>query len=54
MAKQLSCRDAGMDCDFMIRSEDEDELIDFAKEHLQKAHDTQMSGADIRGAWETV
>jgi predicted small metal-binding protein len=54
MAKEISCRDAGHDCDFMIRSENEDELIDFVKEHAKEAHDTEMSSADIRGAWKTV
>lgn len=54
MAKELSCRDAGYDCDFMIRSEDEDQLIRFVQEHAMETHDTEMSGADVRGAWSTV
>ena len=49
MAHELSCRDAGMDCDFMIRSENEDELIEFTKQHAQNVHDTEMSSSDIRG-----
>ncbi|WP_336024386.1 DUF1059 domain-containing protein [Halobellus salinisoli] len=54
MAKEISCREAGYDCDFMIRSEDENQLIEFVQEHARETHDTQMSPTDIRGAWKTV
>lgn len=54
MARELACRDAGYDCDFMIRSEDESQLIEFAQEHLQETHNAEMSETDIRGAWKTV
>jgi len=36
--KQLSCRDAGADCDFMVRSEKEDEVMRLAGEHACGAH----------------
>lgn len=54
MARELACREAGYDCDFMIRSENEDELIEFVQEHAQSTHDTEMSRADVTGAWKTV
>lgn len=54
MAKEISCRDAGYDCDFMIRSEDEDQLVEFVQEHARETHDTEMSASDVRGAWKTV
>lgn len=54
MAKELACRDAGYDCDFMIRSENDDELIEFVREHAKETHDTEMSATDVRGAWKTV
>jgi predicted small metal-binding protein len=54
MAKELSCREAGNDCDFMVRSEKEDELIEMVQQHAREVHDTEMSQADIRGAWKTV
>lgn len=54
MVKEVSCRDAGYDCDFVIRDENEDELIGFVQEHAKSAHDTDMSASDIRGAWKTV
>ena len=47
MAHQLSCADAGMDCDFMIRSEDKDELVSFARQHVEDVHDQSMSKSDI-------
>lgn len=54
MAKEVNCREAGYDCDFLIRSENEDELVRFVQEHAQETHDTEMSSADVRGAWKTV
>ena len=54
MAKELRCRDAGMDCDFMIRSENENELIEFAQQHVQDTHDQEMSRSDIRDMLKTV
>ena len=49
MAKELSCREAGYDCDFMIRSENEDELIEMVQEHAKSTHDTEMSRSDVQG-----
>ncbi|MFB6135368.1 MAG: DUF1059 domain-containing protein [Halobacteriaceae archaeon] len=54
MARELACRDAGYDCDFVIRDENEDELIRFVQEHARETHDTEMPENDIRGAWNTV
>lgn len=36
-----------MDCDFMIRSEDRDELISFVRQHAEDVHDTTMSRSDV-------
>lgn len=54
MAVEISCREAGYDCDFMVRDENEEELIEFVQEHVRKTHDTEMSASDIRGAWKTA
>lgn len=54
MTKEISCREAGYDCDFMMRSENEDELIEFVQEHARETHDMEMSASDIRGVWSTV
>ena len=40
MGKEISCINAGFeDCDFMVRSEDEEEVIDFAQQHAKNVHD---------------
>lgn len=54
MAKEIVCREAGYDCDFVIRDENEEELIKFVQEHAKSTHDSDMSASDIRGAWNTV
>ena len=36
--KQLSCRDLGADCDFLVRAEKEDEVITLFSEHFCLAH----------------
>ncbi len=36
--KQLSCRDAGADCDFLVRSEKEDEVMSLVSEHACRVH----------------
>ena len=54
MTREIRCREAGYDCDFMIQSEDESQLIRFVQEHASETHDTEMSSEDIRGAWKTV
>ena len=36
--KEVRCRDAGADCDFVARAETMDELMRKVKEHAQKGH----------------
>jgi len=36
--KQLNCRDAGADCDFLIRAETVDEVMNIASEHACQVH----------------
>lgn len=36
--KQLGCRDLGADCDFLVRSENEDELMILVSEHACRVH----------------
>lgn len=41
MVKQISCINAGFeDCEFLIRSEHEEEVIEFARQHAKAVHDT--------------
>lgn len=38
MAKVITCRDVGVDCDFVARGETEDEVLRLCAEHGRKAH----------------
>lgn len=44
MAKQITCPND----EFMVRSEDEDELVEVVREHSRRAHDEEMSESDAR------
>jgi predicted small metal-binding protein len=48
MAKEISCRQAGIDCEFLIRSEDTPELLGFVQEHCSEQHDVDASENDLR------
>lgn len=54
MTKEVNCREAGYDCDFMIRSENESELVDFVQQHAKDTHDTEMSRSDVRDAMKNA
>lgn len=41
-------------CDFQIRSENEDELVEFVQQHAKETHDMDVSQEDVRGGWRTV
>lgn len=50
MVHEVNCNGAGYkDCEFLIRSEDEDELIRFVQRHAKELHETSVSGNDVRG-----
>jgi predicted small metal-binding protein len=36
--KQISCREAGADCDFMVRAETEEELLKIVADHACRGH----------------
>jgi len=36
--KQLSCREVGADCDFLVRAETADEVLSFVSEHACRIH----------------
>lgn len=38
MAKELRCRDVGMNCDKVIRADSEDEVMKQAAEHAKQDH----------------
>lgn len=47
MAKSLSCRDVGSDCDFSICAYSETELFDKAAEHARSAHNLSEISSEI-------
>ena len=47
MAKQFECKSAGMDCPFMLRTENDDELVSFSQQHAKKAYNKDVSRQDI-------
>jgi predicted small metal-binding protein len=49
VANEVACRDAGYDCGFVMRDENEDERIQFVQEHAQESHDAERSATDVRG-----
>ncbi|MGH9546297.1 MAG: DUF1059 domain-containing protein [Terriglobales bacterium] len=38
MSKVVSCRDVGVDCDFVARGETEQDILQQAAEHARTAH----------------
>lgn len=38
MARRMSCRDVGPDCDFVARGESDDEVMGQVAEHARTAH----------------
>jgi predicted small metal-binding protein len=38
MSKMISCRDVGVDCDFVARGETEEDILRQCAEHARSAH----------------
>ena len=50
MVHEVNCKSAGYtDCEFLVRSEDADELIQFVQDHAEHTHDQSVSDSDVRG-----
>ncbi len=47
MGKILSCRDVGVDCDYVARGATEEEILAKAAEHGRSAHGMKEIPADI-------
>lgn len=50
MAHQYTCSE----CEFQVRSENDDELIDLVQHHAQEYHDMSPSEGDIKSGMRTV
>jgi predicted small metal-binding protein len=49
MPKVIRCRDAGVDCDFIVRGDTEEELFSKALEHGRKAHGMTELSEELKG-----
>lgn len=49
MAKVIYCRDAGVDCDFVVRGETEEELFRKALEHGRAVHGMTEISEELKG-----
>ncbi|WP_440771758.1 DUF1059 domain-containing protein [Natronorubrum sp. DTA28] len=55
MVKEVRCAEAGFeDCQFLIRDENEDEMIDLVQQHAERSHDTTVSRDDVEGLLQQV
>lgn len=55
MAYEFACVDAGYDdCEFEIRDENREELMEFVKEHGRTVHDAEVSESDVEGSIREV
>jgi predicted small metal-binding protein len=52
--KQLSCRDAGADCDFLVRAETEDEVFAVAAAHGARAHGMKEVTPDLKSKMKSI
>ncbi len=48
MAKAIRCRDAGVDCDFVVRGETEEELFRKAAEHGRLEHNMEEIPEELK------
>lgn len=55
MVTEVNCKNAGYDdCEFLIRSENTDELIQFVRSHAEETHGQAVSESDVRGLIQDV
>ena len=61
MAKQIECKESGLNCPFMLRTESDDELVSFTQQHVflkancsKKAHKMDISKTDVLKMAKTV
>ena len=54
MVKEVNCKEAGKDCEFLVRDENEDELIELVQRHSEQTHDTSVSREDVQSLMKEV
>ena len=50
MAKTISCRDVGVDCDFVAKADTLDELMQMTAQHAKEAHGFDSIPAEMAPA----
>jgi len=55
MVQEVNCKGAGYeDCEFLIRSENVDELIKIVQQHAEHTHGQSVEDTDVRGLMQDV
>ena len=54
MVKEVNCKETGKDCEFLIRDENEEELIELVQHHSEQTHDTPVSREDVQSLMKEV
>ena len=52
--KQLSCRDAGAECDFLVRAETEDEVMAVAAAHGARVHGMKEVTPELKNKMKSL
>jgi len=52
--KQLSCRDPGVNCDFLVRAETGEEVMSLASEHACRAHQMCTITPEMKGKMQSL
>ncbi|MBI5969114.1 MAG: DUF1059 domain-containing protein [Deltaproteobacteria bacterium] len=52
--KQLSCRDAGADCDFLVRAETEEEVMTVAAAHGARVHGMKEVTSELKNKMKSL
>lgn len=54
MEKKLTCRAMGMNCNFIVRDESEDEIVKVIADHIKTKHDVDVTEALRRKARDLI
>lgn len=48
MSKRMRCADVGLDCDFAVLADDDQELMELVEEHARRVHGIEEITAELR------
>jgi predicted small metal-binding protein len=52
--KQLNCRDAGVECDFLVRAETEEEVMQVAAAHGARVHGMKEITPELKSKMKSL